>query len=288
MNDSTAYLLPSWRSPNLAIEYLVERTLINSEIAPLRSPCGQNCSYRIEFTGPCFQCKNTIVRTPGSSDTPMRAANRPLPAIFLTAYNASLRFPPLDPPESRVTADTYANASSEFTVQTTTVSVLAVKDDPVNSTHVIRHLRWNETQQTLTCVPSKSKYLVWIKYEHGRMDVDISMDAATISPLVNIMKPLPMPKVFWDNPNQTTINLSAAQREYIQDANLMMLILQMTTRLSGALMANAVAKVKDGKQAPALYLDGEGYEYFRTGTSLSSARSSGEYIPAPLVVNINK
>lgn len=277
LNDSTTYLRPSWRSPNLAVEYLVERTLINKEIAALPSPCGQNCSYRIEFTGPYIRCEKSVVSTPASSDTSMEAVTGLLPAISLTAYNASMSFPPFEPPKSRVTADSYANdSSSQFTIQTTTVSVLGVKDDPVNSTHIIRHIRWNETQQTHTCVPSKSKYQVWIRYEHGRMDVDISMGPASISPLVNIMDPLPMPKSFWDDSNQKPLALNKSQREYIQDANLMMLILQMTTRLSGALMANAVAKVKNGKQAPALYQDSEGYQYFRTSTVLSSARSNGK------------
>jgi hypothetical protein len=48
------------RGPKSKVQRIAQRVLLSGELLTWPSPCGQNCSYILEFQGPAFECNNTI------------------------------------------------------------------------------------------------------------------------------------------------------------------------------------------------------------------------------------
>lgn len=254
------YLGVSWSMPDvpvLPVRYLVERTMINNEIAALPSPCGTNCSYTAEFTGPYFQCQTNIsnITTYEPFDAPANLSLSFSPNI----YNASMRFPPYEPGQygSVPSIQPLANASVEFAIATQRLNAIGVKWNSVNgATNGSRIYRLNITEHKLICRPFKIKRQVLTTYENSIMNLEVSTDAKTLSPLVDVLDWMIVPDTMQNG--TVTHSLNASQIEFIQDGNLMTLILQMASRLSGSLDDDVVVKERG---AP-IGEDSEGFRYF--------------------------
>ena len=102
----TGFAETCYNSPAQDIRRSTARTILDHAIVPFTSPCGSNCSYSLEFSGPAFQCRNSTY----DSDNPQFGAITDAMYLEATTVNNSfwLFFTastiPGDPPAGRVQA----------------------------------------------------------------------------------------------------------------------------------------------------------------------------------------
>lgn len=211
---------------------MIDRVLLDGNIRVSPSPTGGNCSYTTSFIGPFLQCtENSHGWTSVFSYADVKDSYG-LKPYSIPIYNASLYFPPHDMENAYSSSTSFENATTSFNVTTNRVDDVGFKTAPLNATHDMKSYKLKILQTQLSCLPSKAKYQVYTSNQQNSDEMDISVHPDSVSVLSNVLDPFPG---VWEWQEYDSLPISPASATYIQDSNLLSLMLRMATRLDGTI-----------------------------------------------------
>ncbi|CAD6442184.1 4d2da6d9-d8d8-4646-be44-2d3992c008b1 [Sclerotinia trifoliorum] len=215
---------------------LAFQTMITGKAIDQPSPCGENCSFVIEFEGPSLECNST-----STNITTSHTGNSTTDFPFFTIYSGNWTTG-LPSTQANVLANgTYTKAHW----QSSTLTLLNSEIILTNSTLHPRSttLNTSTTQNTLYCIPSRALYTINNTYISNILTRNIT--STFISPLTNLMLSTPNNTVSVPGfANTSTMNSdygfgtdpaewSADARAYYRDLNFLVIIDTMFSYLAG-------------------------------------------------------
>ncbi|APA09459.1 predicted protein [Sclerotinia sclerotiorum 1980 UF-70] len=221
---------------------LALQTMITGQTSDQPSPCGENCSFIIEFEGPSLECNSTSTNIT-TSHTGTNTTDFPLFTIYTGNWTSGL--PSSTSPQTNALPNkTYTNAHW----QSRTLTLLNAEIILTNSTlhPPVTVLNTSFTQNTLSCIPSRALYTINSTYISNILTRNITRKF--ISPLTNLVSTpnhsISVPgfanaseintnEGFGTNPAEW----SEEARDYYRDWNLMVVIETMVSYLAGGYTA---------------------------------------------------
>ena len=144
--------------PSSVVQHLVKDVIIGRDVLATTSPCGQNCTYELEFEGPVFECFKHTSR------------NSTLMQAYKSASGSSL-----------ITADN-PNPSS-LPIFLGSVNATAATDENVYRFDLEFILDWTLADKVtiLSCVANQALYRVNTSYSNGKRT--LSINTTSLSPI---------------------------------------------------------------------------------------------------------
>ncbi|KAL5363380.1 hypothetical protein BJX96DRAFT_155612 [Aspergillus floccosus] len=215
-----------------SIRYLANVVLTSGTVLNTPSPCGANCSYTLQFTGPYMQCTSTDI--PRRIEKNITELARQYPAIRFTAYNSTLV-------PQRADADSQTQPHLHFvTARATNEFAVQVARTYMNGSEEVsdRRYRADMVESHLDCVPSKAEYTVQMAYQENIQHVTVSTDESSIRPLSSLVNQhIVVPLASYQTPGM----LNSTAIAFFEDANLATLIYAMAQKLTGTFNASLAA-----------------------------------------------
>ncbi|KAJ8066050.1 hypothetical protein OCU04_005142 [Sclerotinia nivalis] len=244
---------------------LAFQTMITGQAFDQPSPCGENCSFVIEFEGPALECNSSSTNIASS-----HAGNATTDFPFFTIYsgNWTSGLPSATSARPNVLSNgTYTNAHW----QSSTLTLLDAEVNVINSTlhNATTTLNTSMTQNNLYCIPGRALYTINNTYISNILTRNIT--STFISPLTNLMLSTPNNTVavpgFANSSGLTTdhglgtnpANWSAEARAYYCDLNFMTIIDTMFSYLAGEYTAMPAIWFETDEERTQGSITGEGW-----------------------------
>ncbi|KAF7863980.1 hypothetical protein EAF04_006945 [Stromatinia cepivora] len=226
---------------------LAFQTMITGQAFEQPSPCGENCSFVLEFEGPTLECNSS-----SKNITTSQIGNAATDFPFFTIYSGNWTSdfsPATSAPPNVLSNGTYTNAYW----QSSTLTLLDAEITVINSTlhntttTTTTTLNTSTTQNNLYCIPGRALYTINNTYISNMLTRNIS--STFISPLSNLQLSTPNNSIavpgFANISGMATdhgfgnvpANWSVEARAYYRDLNMMMIVNTMFYYLAGGYTA---------------------------------------------------